>query len=332
MGKVLRFFAVHLIVLIAYQSSFGQVDILFASSPQQRPIRPSAVLEKIQVISRKSGVEKVALHITLESRTGEPLTMLSSMMCQSTFDHPLLFPDTYTLSVVIYNGTEFDQIIKKSLFQFNVVPDNIIPISPITSSSGESWPQFCFTVPETLFGLKATVTVWENIPENGFVLAQEQLPLFEVSTTTPCVNWPLRFTEKVLENGYLWQVRVVQGGIIVATSPISRFKVPEEHQETKDDYRLLKISMNSGSYLFGSALRFSFDNRYNESILNYKLTDITTGKAVKKTKTISLKDGINLIEVDLVGMAGMIYNHDYMFEVVDHNNDHYRFTFSLKKK
>ncbi|HLP39534.1 hypothetical protein [Lacibacter sp.] len=130
------------------------------------------------------------------------------------------------------------------------------------------------------------------------------LLLDHISATT--ITYPSANPELKEGKTYCWQVIAYEQGLIVSRSEIWEFTVKcnETPKPTfNDSYRELKFLSNGNYYIANRSIRFAFKNDYNIKKLQYSITEIEHGgKPIKSLPEIALKQGLNLIDIDLTDM------------------------------
>ncbi|MBK7964762.1 MAG: hypothetical protein IPK10_05390 [Bacteroidetes bacterium] len=131
---------------------------------------------------------------------------------------------------------------------------------------------------------------------------------------------------------YYWQVASFIANQEIARSSVEKFEIgKEEIDSVLYDYRLVNTKVNNGKYVYGSVLKFSFENRYNEKKLNYSIIDLSNGTKLNKVPILKLSNGLNLIDIETKGISGLSYGKMYRLEIRDSNNDKYNILFSIDR-
>lgn len=244
-----------------------------------------------------------------------------------------VLPGIYHCEIELINTNGEFNVNESSILEFSVDQSSLIPLSPISESTVNLPVQFCY-VSQTVLSLgRVHLSIWKRdqfIDETN-IRSFELPPLLTYDFSTPCALLPLDLPQLTAGDEYYWVLEIRHSGKLIASTPISKFKVdnPQEKEERKFDYRLIEPRINDGSYIFGSTLRFGYKNKFNEKNLNYQIIDLSTGKRVKTRFEIPLQDGLNYLDIDLNGVPGLIYNRTYMMEIRDRTNIKYSVVFSL---
>lgn len=171
----------------------------------------------------------------------------------------------------------------------------------------------------------------ENIQSNISIM--ESSPYFEAKVSGDCFEYPANAPVLDNKSTYYWLISFSdESNEIIGRSQLGKFQLKSEKPRPKgDDYRLITNKSNSGNYIFGTYLRFAFDNRFSEKNLSYKIQDLTSDKSIKRLPEIELTESINYIDIDLLGIPGLIFGHTYRMFITDQNKVNYSIQFEFKK-
>jgi hypothetical protein len=128
---------------------------------------------------------------------------------------------------------------------------------------------------------------------------------------------------------YEWEVIGYYNNEVIDKSEKWKFTIKDKSTKS-GDYRLLQKQMNPSDYIQNNVIRFAYDNRYNESKLNYKLTNIKRNKGVTNIPEIVLSNTINKIEINLFSISGLSFNESYLLTIFNKFNEEFVLTFKIK--
>lgn len=116
---------------------------------------------------------------------------------------------------------------------------------------------------------------------------------------------------------YVWQVSAVTKGV-QSLSEVWTFTVAcEKPDSSKASYRELKAADDGGYLHTGNTLRFAVYNAYQETNLQYRITDLSDpAKMIKNTPVLRLHKGANNLSIDLRKIPGLESDSEYMLNVV----------------
>ncbi len=214
----------------------------------------------------------------------------------------------------------------ENCFDANIQP--LVPISLISPADEDkicqkrpplSWQPPVPFPPTMRFRLQLTEkkkgAAVENLLMNAPLVFLDNIP----STT---ISYPSFAADLQEGHTYVWQVVAYQNGIILSRSEIWQFTVECSDSlpaDPVDSYRELKSMQNGNYYITSQNLRFSFQNDYNTSKLNYSISDLeNSGKAVPHLPDIPLKRGLNKLEIGLYDLDLKSGNH-YLLKIYPFN-------------
>ena len=238
-----------------------------------------------------------------------------------------IIPGVYTLNVSVYTG-EFSELITSMKSPYRINVGIIRTISPNGWSNNNLPVNFCFALLSDVSFQLAEVHVWENTNTQQEGVLDVEKPEYAVFTTNDfCTDYPVTAPPLLDGKQYQVQVQIKQDNQLIARSRITGFSRQEKPEVLLDDYRLLVNGLNTGQYLFGTVIRFAYDNRFNESQLQYTLRDVTDGKNIKKIPAQTLTSSRNYIDIDLSGVQGVKSGHTYLLSVKNANLENYNIQF-----
>lgn len=260
---------------------------------------------------------------------------INSYVCSDILASSTTFfsPDKYEILIKVSNNLESDLILDQKVFRVEIAMGQIVPMSSIENSKVEDIVQFCYSVPNVQEKVPVKIMLWEsNVLNIDHLFEMETPTWFEFETENYCQVYPINAPPFKEDNQYFWQARCYSNGSLIAASPLQSYVYKNNPERKKgDDYRIITTKTNTGKYLYGSYIRFAFNNRYNEKVLQYKLEDVTSGKQLKRLPELQLTTSLNFIDIDLLGVPGMIWGHMYRLSIEDSNKDKYTLQFSFDR-
>jgi len=232
-------------------------------------------------------------------------TSLASIVSQ-TRNFP---PGEYTFCFHFYpTNKQLDDF--ENCFDASIQP--IVPISLINPADADkicqkrpplSWQPPVPFPPSMRFRLLLTEKK-QSAPVEALLMNTPLILMDNIPSTT--INYPSFAPDLQEGKTYVWQVIAYQAGVIMSRSEIWTFTVQctdSVPADPLDSYRELKLLQNGNYYITSRMLRFSFQNNYNISKLNYSINDIeNAGKPVKHLPDVPLRQGMNKIDIDLADL------------------------------
>lgn len=118
---------------------------------------------------------------------------------------------------------------------------------------------------------------------------------------------------------YVWQVIVYTGKIILKRSEIWTYTVKCEEatkEASGDSYRELKETDDGNFYIANRVLRFSFNNPYSISNLNYSISSSAEpGISIKDMPVLKQNSGLNKYDLDLSDNKAFKNGQEYLLTV-----------------
>lgn len=296
----------------------------------------SSVAQKVNIEVHIRSVEMEVYSQSCNQVLIDPgLTLSTAFNCIENFYSfsKSIFPGNYLLSCVILNGEENNKVLSSSEWNITIDPIMLIPMIPLEKQMEGVPLLFCYGGPSLNSNATTTITIWENSQDlQSTNHTIEQPPFYEFNSIGFCTEYPLNAPKLKENTKYFWQIKNFNTGIEVGRSSIVNFEIGKEEKDSMlYDYRLVNTKVNNGKYVYGSVLKFSFQNRYNERKLKYNILDLTNGKKLKNVPSLKLESGLNLIDIETKGIAGINYGNMYRLEITDLNNDKYNILFSIDR-
>jgi hypothetical protein len=131
--------------------------------------------------------------------------------------------------------------------------------------------------------------------------------------------FPANIPDLKERHAYAWQVTVYIDQTILKKSEVWTFTVKckeEIKQGLGESYRELKDIDDGDYYVANNYLRFSFNNPYNEGLLNYSIESISEpGSKIKDLPKLELKTGLNKYELTFIENNSMKPGKEYLLKV-----------------
>jgi hypothetical protein len=168
---------------------------------------------------------------------------------------------------------------------------------------------------------------------------QQNFPLLGLQQISGLsVQFP--FSAAPLDTGkiYAWQITANNNNLLVAKTDVWTFKIkPASDKAVKNKetpYFKLKTEISSGYFVCESILKFEYTNEINDSLVSVKVYDIT--KQNKNPITLAnpvlkLKNGQNLIDIDLSENRGIVAGHLYTIVLINSKGENWAGKFEFKK-
>ena len=176
-------------------------------------------------------------------------------------------------------------------------------------------------------------------PLEPFEIAEDalghNLKYIEINLDNRQFLYPLNAPQLIYGKQYAWQVFALTDDKVIGVSEAWIF-TPVNRNETiiekKDCYRVISKNFNNGNYLYGSIMKFAYQNNNSEQMLNYSIGDLNTGKMISDPPRVPLKAGLNKIELQLKRLKGIKEGHQYIIVIRNSNNETYKLTFNPYSK
>ncbi len=348
MKKSRRLSYVLLIIALNLCNKFALAQIAVTTTGVTLETTPfsSDYLRNIVLENNSSQVQKVSIKLFYKASTGladiiqlhddefyPGIETLFDIMVKNGISDKYLIPGNYSLKLEVYLGSEFNSpLFIRDLF-LNVRLEPIQLITPLENNVTFGDLQFCYQTINYYGSIDARISIWEEMATSGSFLQSIELPpLYKFLASENCIVYPVDLPPLNPEKSYLWQVESYMNGKVVGISLPQKFKLTAiQEQKKPDDFRLITTSLNTGNYLFGNSVRFTFYNKYNEGELKYLIVDLNKSRNLKNLPEVELKGGLNLIDLDLLGIGGLVYGHVYKMIIVDANQDKYSIQFTFNR-
>jgi Domain of Unknown Function (DUF928) len=135
---------------------------------------------------------------------------------------------------------------------------------------------------------------------------------------------------------YVWQVIAYNGKIIVKRSEIWTYTVKCEEVKKEiagDSYREIKETDDGNFYVASKVLRFSFNNPYSISALDYSISSLAEPDVViKNLPKLQINSGLNKYDIDLSDNKAFKNGQEYLLKVRVLNNRELRLRFIYKNE
>lgn len=137
---------------------------------------------------------------------------------------------------------------------------------------------------------------------------------------------------------YAWQVIAYLEGVEIGKTEAWRFSFKPNQKNIEEipeeGYRFVKRKSDGSYYLANKVLHFAYDNRDNEENLTYQIYPMAKDnlKAMKRVPSITLKPGVNNIDLDLSEVRGMKDSEEYLMTIQTAKNGRYYLRFKYFKK
>jgi len=195
-----------------------------------------------------------------------------------------------------------------------------------------NWNAFASNQSNLRFDLKLTEKI---VGQTAAYALSMNTPLIEIRNWKQSyLNYPS--SALALEEGhtYVWQVVVRTHYGQYQQSEIWEFTYEKpkeiEEEEATMSYRFLKPKHNNTYYVMKDIIRFAYDNRNNENMLNYQIQK--SGAVVDSRKyqlpTIELLQGVNTIDLEV---KGLINGASYVLVIRDALDQAYCLPFIYQK-
>lgn len=246
---------------------------------------------------------------------------------------------TYCINIVCNEGSER---CKKFDIQENNQTEchdfEVMPMSPLLLSMPEDEdvlkekrPNFTWIPPMPLgsdpdISYEMTLVHLNNeqSAEDGI---RRNRPIFQ-RDGIKAVNQIFPTTLEDLEEGehYAWQVQAHLGSTVAATSEVWEFEI--EKEEIYSSFVNVNKGVN-GIHSCNNILKFSYDSRIEESLLNYRIED-DFGKDVTPDKDFIVERGINELTLS-VEESGLEVGEKYHLIIVSPRNERFELSFIYQK-
>jgi hypothetical protein len=212
-----------------------------------------------------------------------------------------------------------DQVLIKRPF-FTWLPPT--PYNTFTSLT------YDYTLVEVQPTQTAAVAIQQNVP----VLLQSGLAFTNL-------QYPLSMSELDTGKLYAWRVTAKNNGAPVAASEIWTFKIHKVSHDTftavnKGYYALLRRQADASYIISSNTLRIQYTHNENSPTVQIKITDISSAdqQAVGlDSSSLSVKYGVNFINLDVGSKSGITDKHMYLLELVNGLNEHWYLKFEYRK-
>lgn len=214
-------------------------------------------------------------------------------------------------------------------------------ISPYNNANIKStYPLLTWRPPLPLSGQNVTYNLVLTELKNGqsYIDAiQSNFPLLKRKNLSQIsLNYPPDALPLDEEKEYVWQVTAFYNNIEIGQTDIWKFSfkptLTKSAIPADESYRVLKKRKSSDYYVFNGTLYFIFDNRYNETVLEYTIykegnpnANITGLPLVQ-----DMGAGTQKIELNLSNVNGIEANSKYVMKVKDKYEHEYVMTFLYK--
>lgn len=225
------------------------------------------------------------------------------------------------------NGT--DQVFE-NCFNFSVHP--VIPLSLLTPADGDG---ICNTRPG--FSWQPAMPLVSSYRYRIVVVEKDdrQLNADAISNNTPVLQqdnmsgfllpYPPLAPGLQKDKKYVWQVMVYEGSSMITRSEIWTFSIgcnDKKADSSGESYRQLGNILNGNYYIARGMLRFSLNNIYGTTKLQYTVTDIGhPTNRISNLPSIKVHTGLNRVDMPLDDVNGLAINKMYLLKI-DNIGDH----------
>jgi hypothetical protein len=199
-----------------------------------------------------------------------------------------------------------------------------LPPAPVTQFSNLS---YTLQLVEVLPNQNSQDAIDQNFP----VLSQTAIT--GLSFQYPAVN-PMLDTGKT----YAWQITANNNSLFIAKSEIWTFKETvfgtdnAVYSRNRLYFKLLKTP-SLAYYICDGMLKFEYQNELNDNAATIRIYDVTNQNKVLinlNSNTVSLKNGQNLIDIDLRDISNINTQHIYTIELINSKQEAWAGKFEYK--
>lgn len=253
------------------------------------------------------------------------------------------------------NFTVCYEILKASGEVFETLAEDcaaieIEPISPPYLSSpsdlaeiDERRPLFIWLPPSpvSLFSnLSYSLHLVEVLPnQNSLDAVEQNIPVITQQAISG-LTFQYPAASPMLDTGktYAWQITANNNNLFVAKSEVWTFKIvvfgldSGQHARSPLYFKLQK-SASTASYICDGVLKFEYHNELNDNAATIKIYDITNQAKVMvnlNSGMLNLKNGQNLLDIDLRDINNVISNHIYSIELINSRQEVWSGKFEYK--
>lgn len=186
-------------------------------------------------------------------------------------------------------------------------------------------------MPATIYDLNYKIEIW---PTGKTDAIKGGVNVYEsnVKLTTMPYNEGL----PQLQTGvnYSWIISAYSGDYYLGSSTVWKFSIgntilAKEAEEEEDAFKIVGDHTLNADYLAENILRISYDNNANDSLMSYIIYHHDSlSSPIEELPEIVLKNGKNLINLDLFNTNKFISNERYTMEIYDGNDKKYYFNFN----
>lgn len=133
---------------------------------------------------------------------------------------------------------------------------------------------------------------------------------------------------------YAWQVTAYADRLEIGATDIWTFSLAKEVKDRlqkemiKESYRVATQKMDDSYYLANRVIYFAFDNKQYDDMLNYEIRAVgENSKTLTDLPEITLKPGMNKIEIDGSQIKGFVTDEKYILKIKDRIGNQFYITF-----
>jgi hypothetical protein len=234
--------------------------------------------------------------------------------------------------------------------QCNII--NIEPLSPPQLISPENMALIdSMEIPQFIWIPPAPMNLFSNLQYDLYLV---QVDSFQTAAEAIQMNIPILYQQNIPGTNllypasaaqlqqdvkYAWQVTARNNLSPVSASETWVFSLKKSTIAKKDtsDLPFVRLRKNeeSGYAISAGKLKFAYTNETADSTWNINVYDISSRKPENVSfsmDSISLKRGLNLVQMDLMGNARFINKHLYLLELHNSRNEVWRLKFEFLRE
>jgi hypothetical protein len=165
-------------------------------------------------------------------------------------------------------------------------------------------------------------------------LQRNPLLFMEVGLKDVSLAYPSSYTGLQAGKTYAWQILAQNDNTYAAATPVWSFKMTIDTLSVLLDraaYPHLQRGAGNTDFVVQQKMKFSYDNEANDSSLTARLYTYDGGlNRVVYTKGVTLKPGLNFIDLDLSGVRSLSAGTVYVLEMVNGRQENWDIRFKYQ--
>ncbi|WPV66726.1 hypothetical protein [Chitinophaga sp. LS1] len=267
------------------------------------------------------------LSVAADRNANGLLTAGNYIACYSLFQesgevNTLLAEDCLPFTVEPVSPPLLNSPADESVVEGNLPQFTWLPPTPITIYSDLN---YTFTIVELHTGQSAAEAIQANIPVYRSVYYKD---LF--------LNYPVSAVTLDTSKTYAWTVTANNGNTFSAQTDVWTFKIKPVTTDTvaavKYAYVQLKKEIDGSAINCSGAFQCGYTNDANDSIVIYEIVSLNASQKIVKTGTLSVKPGMNLLEVDFGSDKNISSGQSYLFRLQNRRREKWQMKFYYQKK